>query len=61
MKRICFFNSSDFWGGGEKLHLENAIEFRNRGFDVIIAAHPNSELWQRAQKNGFDTLGVTCF
>ena len=59
MKRICFFNSSDFWGGGEKLHLENAIEFRNRGFDVIIAAHPNSELWQRAQKNGFDTLGVT--
>ncbi|MBL6730674.1 MAG: glycosyltransferase family 4 protein [Bacteroidia bacterium] len=58
MKKICFFNSSDFWGGGEMLHLENAIEFRNRGFQVVVAANPNSELWKRAQKNGFDTMAV---
>ena len=59
MKKICFFNSSDFWGGGEKLHLENAIEFRNRGYNIVIASHPNSELWNRAKKNGFETMGVT--
>lgn len=58
MKKICFFNSSDFWGGGEMLHLENAIEFRNRGFQVVVFANPNSELWKRAQKNGFDTMAV---
>jgi glycosyltransferase involved in cell wall biosynthesis len=58
VKKICFFNSSDFWGGGEKLHLENAIEFRNRGFDIVIAAHPNSELWNKAKKNGFETIVV---
>ena len=59
MKKICFFNSSNFWGGGEKLHLENAIEFRNRGYDIVIAALPNSELWTRAKKNGFETIDVT--
>ncbi|HAY89695.1 MAG TPA: glycosyltransferase family 1 protein [Bacteroidetes bacterium] len=59
MKKICFFNSSDFWGGGEKLHLENAKAFRTKGYDVTIAAHPDSELWARAKDEGFQTFAIT--
>ena len=59
MKKICFFNSSNFWGGGEKLHLENAKAFRKKGYQVNIAAHQDSELWNRAQDAGFETFAVT--
>ena len=58
MKKICFFNSSNFWGGGEKLHLENAKAFRKKGYKVTIAAHRGSELWNRAQGEGFETIAV---
>lgn len=58
MKKICFFNSSNFWGGGEKLHLENAKAFRKKEYEVTIAAHQNSELWTRAQNEGFKTFAV---
>ncbi len=58
MKKICFFNSSNFWGGGEKLHLENAKVFRKKGYEVTIAAHQDSELWTRAQDAGFETFAV---
>jgi glycosyltransferase involved in cell wall biosynthesis len=59
MKKICFFNSSDFWGGGEKLHLENAKAFRAKGYEVTIAAHQDSELWKRAVDEGFSTFAVS--
>ena len=59
MKKICFFNSSDFWGGGEKLHLENAKAFRAKGYEVTIAAHQDSELWKRSNEEGFETFAVT--
>ncbi|PCJ65184.1 MAG: group 1 glycosyl transferase [Bacteroidetes bacterium] len=59
MKKICFFNSSDFWGGGEKLHLENALAFRTKGYEVTIVAHKNSELWNRAKEKGFETFAVS--
>jgi|TARA_B110000879_G_C11162728_1_gene509812 glycosyltransferase involved in cell wall biosynthesis len=58
MRKICFFNSSNFWGGGEKLHLENAKAFRKKGYQVTIAAHQDSELWTRAQDEGFETFAV---
>lgn len=58
MKKICFFNSSNFWGGGEKLHLENAKAFRVKGYEVTIAAHQGSELWNRAKAEGFETFAV---
>jgi len=58
MKKICFFNSSNFWGGGEKLHLENAKAFRKKGYEVTVAAHRASELWKRAQAEGFETFPV---
>lgn len=51
MKNICFLNSIKFWGGGEKLHLENAIEFNKKDYFVTVAADPTSILWQKSLDN----------
>lgn len=50
MKNICFFNSIKFWGGGEKLHLDNAIAFKNKGYNIFMLSNPKSELWKKADK-----------
>ncbi|MFV0531790.1 MAG: glycosyltransferase [Flavobacteriales bacterium] len=55
---ICFLNSINFWGGGEKLHLENAIEFRHLGHKVIIAAREDSPLHTKSKLHGFKTVNV---
>lgn len=49
MKRICFLNTTRFWGGGEKLHLEYAIQFRALGYEVFIACHPGSRLEEQSK------------
>ncbi|MER3330335.1 MAG: glycosyltransferase, partial [Candidatus Kapaibacterium sp.] len=51
MKNICFLNSIKFWGGGEKLHLENAIEFNKKDYNVTVANDPKSILWEKASAN----------
>lgn len=51
MKHICFFNTVSFWGGGEKLHLEYALQFKARGYDVCIACTPDSPLDQAAKQH----------
>jgi glycosyltransferase involved in cell wall biosynthesis len=59
MKHICFFNSITFWGGGEKLHLENAVAFRNKNYRVIIASNKNSPLYSKATEAEFSTFTVS--
>jgi glycosyltransferase involved in cell wall biosynthesis len=56
---ICFFNSIKFWGGGEKLHLENAVHFRKRNYKVIIASRKGSPLSKKAVDEGFFTYPVS--
>jgi len=59
MKTICFFNSTDFWGGGEKLHLEYAEEFRKKGYSVFLFSKKNSPLFEKAVSLGFDVINIT--
>lgn len=59
MNKVCFFNSTPFWGGGEKLHLEYALYFKQVGVDVILACKPKSPLHKKAQEAGLSTLSVT--
>lgn len=59
MKNICFLNSIKFWGGGEKLHLENAIEFNKKNYTVTVAADPNSILWEKASANNLALSPIT--
>jgi glycosyltransferase involved in cell wall biosynthesis len=54
-RRICFFNTTPFWGGGEKWHLEAALRFRNRGHDVVVLGHPGSPLVLKARDHGLAT------
>ncbi|MBN1601246.1 MAG: glycosyltransferase [Chitinispirillaceae bacterium] len=56
---ICFFNSVKFWGGGEKLHLENAIHFRKRDYKVVIASRKGSPLSKKAIAEGFFSYPVS--
>jgi len=52
MKNICFQNTTGFWGGGEKLHLEYAIQFRDRGYRVFLICKKEGQLHQEAVKHG---------
>jgi glycosyltransferase involved in cell wall biosynthesis len=59
MKKILFLNSCVEWGGGEKWTFDTAHELHNRGYEVIIASLPKSELYQRAQNAGIRTEVVS--
>jgi glycosyltransferase involved in cell wall biosynthesis len=50
MKNICFFNTIVFWGGGEKLHFDNAVQFRKRHYNITIVSDSRSELSKRTKK-----------
>ena len=59
MKNICFLNSIKFWGGGEKLHLENAIEFNKKDYKITVASDPKSILWNKAAANNLALSPIT--
>ncbi|QCK16071.1 glycosyltransferase [Mangrovivirga cuniculi] len=48
---IIFFNSTKSWGGGEKWHLETSTFLHNKGYKVLLIAHPEGELIQKASEN----------
>ncbi len=48
MENVCFFNSTMFWGGGEKAHLEYAENFREAGYKVWLVCSPGSVLEKKA-------------
>ena len=49
MERVCFFNTVKFWGGGEKLHLEYALKFRESLYRVYLAACKGSPLFHKGE------------
>lgn len=57
MGEVCFFNSTPFWGGGEKWHLENANALARRGHDVVVVGRSGSPLLVRAREAGLDSVG----
>lgn len=59
MKTVCFFNSTEAWGGGEKWHLEACAHLHASGHPVLAIAHKNGELFKRLRDTGIDTLGIS--
>jgi len=59
MTNICFFDSVRFWGGGEKLHLEYALEFRKKNYNVILAAAKNSPLSQKGNIHNLEVFQIS--
>jgi glycosyltransferase involved in cell wall biosynthesis len=54
MARICLFNSTPFWGGGEKWHHRAACALRDRGHEVVVVGCPGSVLLERARRDGIE-------
>ena len=59
MKNVCFFNSTSFWGGGEKAHLEYAENFIRKGYNVWIVCSKGSVLEQRAFEKEIRTYSLS--
>jgi len=59
VRNVCFFNSVTFWGGGEKLHLEYALEFKKKNYNVILATAKNSPLSEKANIHNIETFPVS--
>ncbi|MFO7655889.1 MAG: glycosyltransferase [Bacteroidales bacterium] len=59
MNNICFFNATTFWGGGEKLHLEYAIGFKEKGYHISIITKRNSPLLVKSLENEITVFTVT--
>jgi len=58
MKTICFFNSTQAWGGGEKWHFETCMHLHGLGHSVLVIAHLKSELYKRVSETTIHCLGI---
>lgn len=58
---ICFFNSTETWGGGEKWHFEMASFLHKRGHNVLVIVSPHSELENRLQEQQIPTEAIDVF
>lgn len=47
MKKICFLNSTDAWGGGEKWHFETCHYMHKKGYQVLFLTNHNSALHKK--------------
>jgi glycosyltransferase involved in cell wall biosynthesis len=59
MKNVCFFNSVKFWGGGEKLHLEYAQEFKKKNYNVFIVSNKVSKIAERAIEDSLPVFPIS--
>ncbi len=55
--KIAFFNTNKSWGGGEKWHLDTAIQLLSRDHDITLFAFKDSELYKRAIRAGIHVYG----
>jgi glycosyltransferase involved in cell wall biosynthesis len=45
--KVCFFNSTVAWGGGEKWHYDIATRLYQRGYETVVVTNKKSELYYR--------------
>lgn len=57
-KTICFFNTNRAWGGGEKWHLEMALQLKKRDFDPVLFVYPGAPLHHRALRSDLKCFPV---
>jgi glycosyltransferase involved in cell wall biosynthesis len=60
LPKICFFNTTKAWGGGEKWHFDMATRLYQQGFTICFVANKNSELAKRLQSTQipYKTLSI---
>lgn len=47
MQKVCFFNTAQAWGGGEKWHFEIACRMHREGVPVLVLTRRGSALHRR--------------
>ncbi len=58
MRTICFFNSVENWGGGEKWHFDTSLYMHQKGHKVLVITHEKSELLNRLKDTGVPAIGL---
>lgn len=58
MSTICFFNTTKAWGGGEKWHLDVSHYLHEKGYSVLLVAHTQGVLYQKASEAKIPCLGI---
>jgi glycosyltransferase involved in cell wall biosynthesis len=58
-KVICFFNSAQAWGGGEKWHYDIAARLHEKGYKVIAITNSKSELNSRLLESGIKVYQIS--
>jgi glycosyltransferase involved in cell wall biosynthesis len=56
--RVIHTESSTGWGGQENRTLQEALQMRERGVDILLVCQPGSGLGQRGREHGFDVAEV---
>jgi glycosyltransferase involved in cell wall biosynthesis len=56
-RTICFFNSMDSWGGGEKWHFDAAIYLSRENFRIVYVSSPRSPLSRKMKEAGITGYG----
>lgn len=51
-QHICFFNTTKFWGGGEKIHLDYSLKFKEKGYRVFLGVKKDAPLAIEGKKRG---------
>ncbi|WP_350287506.1 glycosyltransferase [uncultured Croceitalea sp.] len=59
MGGICFFNTAQAWGGGEKWHFEISKHLHQKGYNVFVFAHAKSVLLQKLIEVQIPSAGVS--
>jgi glycosyltransferase involved in cell wall biosynthesis len=55
---VCFFNSMDSWGGGEKWHFDVASFLMKQNYRVIYVSSPHSPLSRKMRERGISGYRV---
>lgn len=58
LKRLCFVNTYELWGGGEKWHFEMALFCAKRGHPVTVITPKNGELAKRIHQSSIDNISL---
>jgi len=59
MKHICFFNTIQFWGGGEKIYFEYAVGLKELGYRVTVVCRADSALAKKVKGVGIKTFFIS--
>ncbi len=57
-KKICFFNTTKAWGGGEKWHFDMASHLHETGYDVVVFTNKKSVLARKLENTTIPTINI---